>query len=146
MISCSRDLLSEDQDLPSTLSESSVDSFLKGVRSQVEMSKVEKEVEEDIKEVGKSDKELEKGKNEVETDIKEVDGGRKEVVKEVLPSKELNEDTVRVKMESMGGVATVKEGDQDFVKEVIQDLVKEIIQDLVRIATHFKEDLVQMEL
>ena len=145
MISCSRDLLSEDQDLPSTLSGSSVDSFLKGVRSQVEMSKVEKEVEdgkkkveEDIKEVGKSDKELEKGNNEVETDMKEVDGGRKEVVKEVLPSKELNEDTVRVKMESMGGVATVKEGDQDFVKEVIQDLVK--------IATHFKEDLVQMEL
>jgi len=141
----SRDLLSEDQDLPSTLSESSVDSFLKGVRSQVEMSKVEKEVEngkkeveEDIKEVGKSDKELEKGNNEVETDIKEVDGGRKEVVKEVLPSKELNEDTVRVKMESMGGVATVKGGDQDFVKEIIQDLVK--------IATHFKEDLVQMEL
>ena len=105
-----------------------------------EVEKGKKEVEEDFKEVERIGKEVEKGDKEVKTNFKEVDGENREVVEEakVLPCKEMKDDIVGVKMESMGGVSTLRESDQDIVKEIIQDLVK--------IATHFEEDLVQMEL
>ena len=121
---------------------------MKGVRSEVQMAKVEEEVEEeDVSKVKKSNKEVEedikevvKDDNEVYKNIKEVDGDNKEMVNEakVMPSKGLKEDIVRVKMESIGDVHSVKESDQDIVREIIQDMV--------RIATEVKVDLSEMEL
>ena len=65
-----------------------MESFLKGVRSQVEISKVKEEEEE-----------------KVEEDIH----GVAEEANEVVPKK----DMVTLKKESIGDVATVKDNDQD---------------------------------
>jgi len=89
------------------------------------MAKVEEEVEEeDVSKVENSNKEVEKDDKEVEAKVSQ--------------SEELKEDIVRVKMESMGDVPTVKKADKDIVKEIIQDMV--------RIATQVNEDLLEMEL
>ena len=65
-----------------------MESFLKGVRSQVEISKVKEEEEE-----------------KVEEDIH----GVAQEANEVVPKK----DMVTLKKESVGDVATVKDNDQD---------------------------------
>ena len=92
-----RDLQSRDQGLhlASTMTESSVESFLKGVRSQVEISKVKEEEEE----------RAEKEKEGVEEDIQGVAEEANEIV---VPE----EDMVTLKEESIGDVATVKDIDQ----------------------------------
>ena len=93
-----RDLQSRDQGLhlASTMTESSVESFLKGVRSQVEISKVKEEEEEGA----------EKEKEGVEEDIQGV--AEEEANEMVMPE----EDMVTLKKESIGDVATVKDIDQ----------------------------------
>ena len=90
-----RDLQSRDQGLhlASTMTESSVESFLKGVRSQVEISKVKKE------------EGTEKEKEGVEEDIQ---GVAEEANGMVVPE----EDMVTLKKGSIGDVATVKDIDQ----------------------------------
>ena len=70
-----------------------MESFLKGVRSQVEISKVKEEVEEEGAE-----------KEKVEEDIH----GVAEEANEVVPKK----DMVTLKKESVGDVVTVKDIDQ----------------------------------
>ena len=91
-----RDLQSRDQGLhlASTMTESSVESFLKGVRSQVEISKV------------KEEEGAEKEKEGVEEDIQGV--AEEEANEMVMPE----EDMVTLKKESIGDVATVKDIDQ----------------------------------
>ena len=90
-----RDLQSRDQGLhlASTMTESSVESFLKGVRSQVEISKV------------KEEEGAEKEKEGVEEDIQ---GVAEEANGMVVPE----EDMVTLKKGSIGDVATVKDIDQ----------------------------------
>ena len=92
-----RDLQSRDQGLhlASTMTESSVESFLKGVRSQVEISKVKEE----------EGAEKEKEKEGVEEDIQ---GVAEEANGMVVPE----EDMVTLKKGSIGDVATVKDIDQ----------------------------------
>ena len=94
-----RDLQSRDQGLhlASTMTESSVESFLKGVRSQVEISKVKEEEEEEG---------AEKEKEGVEEDIQGV--AEEEANEMVMPE----EDMVTLKEESIGDVTTVKDNDQ----------------------------------
>ena len=70
-----------------------MESFLKGVRSQVEISKVKEEEEEGVE------------KEKVEEDIH----GVAQEANEVVPKK----DMVTLKKESVGDVATVKDNDQD---------------------------------
>ena len=82
--------------MASTVSESSVDSFLKGVRSLVETSKVGKE------------EEVEKKHVDVLMGVM-----KKEIpFKEVVP-KEVKEDMVTLKKESIDDVPTEKYSDQD---------------------------------
>ena len=90
-----RDLQSRDQGLhlASTMTESSVESFLKGVRSQVEISKV------------KEEEGAEKEKEGVEENIQ---GVAEEANGMVVPE----EDMVTLKKGSIGDVATVKDIDQ----------------------------------
>ena len=84
------------------MASTSVLSFLKGVRSQVEISKVKEEEEE-----GAEKEKVEEGaeKEKVEEDIH----GVAEEANEVVPK----EDMVTLKKESVGDVATVKDIDQD---------------------------------
>ena len=85
--------------MASTVSESSVDSFLKGVRSLVETSKVgeEEEVE----------------KKQVDVLMGVMKEAKEMLPKEVVP-KEVKEDMVTLKKESIDDVHTEKYSDQDL--------------------------------
>ena len=85
------------------MTESSVESFLKGVRSQVEISKVKEEEEEGAEK--EEEEGAEKEKEGVEEDIQ---GVAEEANEMVMPE----EDMVTLKKESIGDVATVKDIDQ----------------------------------
>jgi len=108
----SRDLQNPNQDLPaaSTLTESSVESFLKEVRSQVETSKVKEEG-------------AEKEKEEVEEDIK----GLVEEGNEVVPK----EDMGALKNESKGDSASVKDVSED-VRDANQGGLRRVGEVVVR--------------